>query len=318
MSYIVGIDGGGTKTAFLVYNTDNGFIRKLERDSIAVQDHGFEAFREIIGNTVDELTSGHCEEVTAVCAGIPCYGEYPDIDRQTAGIIESLFTKSHNICVNDCVVGYTGALELQPGINIVAGTGAIAYGEDREGKSARSNGWSGEFSDEGSCCWLGNKCLELFCKQSDNRLPRMSLHNIVRKYFSLQEDMEIMSIYEEKYKGKRREIANLQILLYQAATDGDSSAQEAYGRAAGELVLSIDAIRKSLCLTGTIAVSYSGGLFKAGDLILSPLREKLFATYPEYSLNQPLYSPEAGALMMAARAIRYDLMEIKSTIKGTM
>lgn len=311
MSYIIGVDGGGTKTAFLSCQTATGAITRLERPSIAVRDHGLEAFEQIVRDTVSELTGGHLSAVESICLGIPCFGENESLDAQTTALVRKIFAHSAVRCVNDCVVGYAGALNLQPGINIVAGTGAIAYGENAAGQSARSNGWDSEFSDEGSCLWLGRKCLELFCKQADRRLPQMSLYRLVREFFSLRNDIEIIGIYEEQYKGRRREIAKLQKLLYEAAMQGDDSAQGAYRQAAGELALSIEAIRQALDLSEEVAVSYSGGLFKAGGLILKPLKEELTDMYPRYCLKQPQNSPEAGALLMAAGMVKNDLPAIE-------
>ena len=68
--------------------------------------------------------------------------------------------------VNDSVVGWAGSLGLSSGINLVAGTGSIAYGRNDAGEEARAGGWDERFSDEGSCYWLGMKSLELFQKKA--------------------------------------------------------------------------------------------------------------------------------------------------------
>jgi N-acetylglucosamine kinase-like BadF-type ATPase len=251
-----------------------------------------------------------------VCAGIPCWGEDKRWDAKTAEVLRRMFPESTVTCVNDCVVGYAGALGLQPGINIVAGTGAIAYGENAAGCSARSNGWSSEFSDEGSCFWLGRQSLALFCKQADGRLPKMALYEIIRAHFAITDDFEIVRIYEKRYKGRRRETANLQRLLCQAAIHGDDSARLAYEQAARELAQSIEAVRLSLKMTGELSVSYSGGLFRTGALILDPLRQALDAAYESYRLQKPAYSPEAGALLLAAESVGCPLGAIKQTILG--
>lgn len=307
MSYVVGIDGGGTKTTFLLFSSDNGEIKQIEAESICPRDHGINKFKEIIEETMAQLTGNRLESVAASCVGIPCHGEDDVLDRQTAEIINMLFPNGKNICVNDCVVGYAGALGLKPGINIVSGTGAIAYGENGCGKSARSNGWSGEFADEGSCCWLGRKCIELFCKQADGRLPKMALYEAVKSELSLNSDFDIINVYEERFKGNRRETAKLQRLLCDAAWKGDGSAVKAYGDAAYELAISAEAVRNAAEIEGDALVSYSGGLFKAGKLILDPLEKALGSLYGGYLLRKPEFGPAKGALLMAARGINGDI-----------
>ena len=53
--------------------------------------------------------------------------------------------------VNDSAAGWAGSLGLEEGINLVAGTGSIAYGQNKFGTEARAGGWDDGFSDEGSC-----------------------------------------------------------------------------------------------------------------------------------------------------------------------
>lgn len=314
MSCVLGIDGGGTKTSFLICSLTNGIRKCMVTDSICPRDNGIAVFKEIIGRTVSKLFENLDDNLVSICIGIPCFGEDSTMDKKTTEVISKMFPMSKVSCVNDCVVGYAGALGLEPGINIVAGTGAIAYGENVLGESARSNGWSSDFSDEGSCCWLGKKCFELFCKQADGRLPKMALYEIVKNTFCLQDDMEIIKVYEQKFKHSRREMATLQILLVSAAIDGDFSAIEAYSQAADELAISIEAVRAALGIEGVVPVSYAGGLFKTENIILTPLKTRLDAFNKGFLLREPLYNPETGAALLAAKMVDANIRELKRKI----
>ncbi len=59
-------------------------------------------------------------------------------------------------CGNDMVCGWAGSLACADGINVVAGTGSICYGE-YQGRSARCGGWGELFSDEGSAYWIARQ-----------------------------------------------------------------------------------------------------------------------------------------------------------------
>ena len=91
-------------------------------------------------------------------------GESKDGDGEFLSRIKEITELPVKI-VNDSVVGWAGSLGLSSGINLVAGTGSIAYGRNDAGEEARAGGWDERFSDEGSCYWLGMKSLELFCKR---------------------------------------------------------------------------------------------------------------------------------------------------------
>ena len=45
------------------------------------------------------------------------------------------------------------------GINIVAGTGSIAFGKNKYGETARSGGWGPVIGDDGSAHWIGLKVI---------------------------------------------------------------------------------------------------------------------------------------------------------------
>ena len=70
---------------------------------------------------------------------------------------------------------------------------------------------------------------------------------------------------------------------------GDEEAIRLYEAAAEELELIIGAVYRKLEFSGDTIVSYSGGLFHAGDFILKPLVRKLEEN--GICLCPPKYSP---------------------------
>ena len=71
-----------------------------------------------------------------------------------------------------------------------------------------------------------------------------------------------------------------------------------YREAARELALMVRAIKKQLRFsTDIVDVSYFGGLFKAGELILKPFREEVEAL--DCNLKPPCRTATEGALLLA-------------------
>ncbi len=83
-------------------------------------------------------------------------------------------------CGNDMVGGWAGSLAGRDGVNVIAGTGSMAYGE-RGGTAHRVGGWSEVFGDEGSAYWVAVQGLNAFSRMADGRLPRGPLHALVRE-----------------------------------------------------------------------------------------------------------------------------------------
>lgn len=115
------------------------------------------------------------------------------------------------------------------------------------------------------------------------------------------------------YKNNRTKTAELQKLLLQVAMQGDEEAIRLYEAAAEELALIIGAVYRKLEFSGDTIVSYSGGLFHAGDFILKPLVRKLEEN--GICLCPPKYSPVQGAALLAAREYSRD-GEFLSRIKA--
>ena len=297
----IGIDGGGTKTEFLMTDAEGNELARKKIGSISCRQVGRDTCISTLKETLDEMLReadiDSAEEVYT-CCGMPNFGESTDDDEFLMGEMATTLRDCHIHLVNDCEVGWAGSLALQPGINAVAGTGAIIFGRNEEGKSARAGGWCNWFSDEGSCYWLGVRTIELFSKESDGRAPEGALPGIVREHFHLQRDYDINDIYERDYRNDRTKTAALQMLLLDAARQGDAGAVQMYETAAQELALGIKAVRNTLGFVGKCIVSYSGGLFHAGDLVLTPLKKAL-ETY-DIVMEQPLLSPATGAVLLAA------------------
>lgn len=301
--YWLGIDGGGTKTEYILSDEEGNILAEKKTGTISYKQVGKENCVHMIKSSIEELVDrvlpGRDAQIRTCCA-LPNYGESRESDEFLRARIGEVLGEYHMYLVNDCQVGWSGSLGLGPGINLVAGTGAIAYGQDDEGNFARAGGWNDDFSDEGSCGWLGRKTMELFAKESDGRIGPGALLEIVRDHFSLAEDMDIVDIYEAQYQNDRTRRAGLQRLLLRAAEQGDENAARTYEAAAEELALIVLAVLGKLRFgTGTkVRVSYSGGLFHAGKYVLEPLQKALSSS--PVQLVRPLFSPARGAVLLAA------------------
>ena len=304
--YYLGIDGGGTKTDFTLIDDEGTILAKHIKGSLYYLTIGIdnvvltlqEGIREII-----ELTKLEDEEIEAVHIGIPCYGEInADGVLLEKAIFEGLNRKSLTIG-NDVEVGWAGSLGCQPGINIVAGTGSIAYGVDVSNRAERSGGWGPGFGgDEGSAYWIGCQLIQAFSKQSDGRLPRTELYNYLREALKLDVDFDILDIIFNKLKMERVEIAKFSKYAYELALRGDAATLKIFDEAAHELTSMIEAIIRKLDFKEKpIKISYSGGVFKSGDLVLKPMLKYLKPLNIE--LLNPVFNPALGACLLAYRHI---------------
>ncbi|MCI8665814.1 MAG: hypothetical protein HFG82_03985 [Dorea sp.] len=299
--YFIGVDGGGTKTEFLLTDDQGLILASYRAGSTSYKHVGMPECIRILKSGIEamERMKGELKkEAAGVCFALPNFGESKEADRILEEEIAGNFEGYQTMLVNDSEVGWAGSLGLSPGMNLVAGTGSIVFGKDDKGNTARAGGWSDYFSDEGSCNWLGKKTMELFSKESDGRVDRGPLLEIMRESFKLGDDFDMIDIFERDYQNNRTSTAGLQKLLLQAARQGDRGAVKLYQEAARELAACVLAVYRRMEHKGSMRMSYSGGLFHAGAFVLEPLREAL-KEYP-IQMEAPLFSPVQGAVLLAA------------------
>jgi len=301
----LGVDGGGTKTEFVLID-DAGDIRARHQGTTTYYlQIGFDGLARVLGEGVaavlaeGKLAAG---DIRYAFFGLPAYGEDSQLQDRLDGLPETALGHRRYRCGNDMVCGWAGSLAGRDGINIVAGTGSIGYGE-RQGVAARCGGWGEIFGDEGSGYWIAVQGLNSFSRMSDGRMPAGPLHRIMRKHFDVSADLDICGRVMGDGEPSRDKIAALSRLVAEAAAEGDATALAIFDRAARELAEIVEAIRVQLGYGSRekVLLSYSGGVFRSGDIILRPLQRHLSGYSARYSLAEPVFAPCIGAALYAAR-----------------
>ncbi|KEH93503.1 N-acetylglucosamine kinase [Clostridium novyi] len=298
--YYLGIDGGGTKTAFVLINNKGNILAEIEKSTCHHMQVGLDGFERVIKEGLKDILN-----IVRICSidieytflGIPGYGEVEKDDKSIEEILKRIFKNDRFTIGNDVVAGWAGSLACKEGINLVAGTGSIAYGVNEKGESERSGGWGYFCGDEGSAHWIAKKGIEVFTKQSDGRLKKGQLYNVFKKKLDLKKDFDLITLIHDKYKFSRTEVAKIAMLVGEAAELGDEKAIQIYKEAAEEFYLMIKAVMDKLNYKNKIVISYSGGVFKAGDNVLNPLKEKLKNI--NCDIKNPILAPVVGSALYA-------------------
>lgn len=301
----LGVDGGGTKTAFVLTDTRGRTLARHEAGSSYYIQIGIEALQALLQDGVNAVLGAAGAEPSDVLFaffGLPAHGEDSQVQPFLDVIPEAILGHRRYACGNDMICGWAGSLAGQDGINIVAGTGSIGYGE-HQGLAVRGGGWGETFSDEGSAYWIGVQGLNAFSRMADGRQPRGLLHDILTRELDLKTDLDICAYVYARSTRQRDRMAALSRLVARAATQGDPAAVDVFRRAAQELADIVEAIRQRLKYEPgeRVLLSYSGGVFQSGDLILEPFRQRLAVYSPDYRIVAPSFNPAMGAAIYAAR-----------------
>jgi N-acetylglucosamine kinase-like BadF-type ATPase len=299
----LGVDGGGSKTAFCLVTASGEVAASLDTPSTYSP------------GDVDGLARVLRDGVAAVCReagttprdvqqaffGIPGYGE----SRGAVPLLDELPRRvlghGRYSCDNDMVCGWAGSLALADGINVISGTGSMSYGE-RGGIRARTGGWGELFGDEGSAHWIAARGLSAFSRMSDGRQPSGPLLDVFRDHFGAVVDLDVLDVVLTQWNGDRRKVAALCPLVVEAADRGDACAAQIVDDAARELVLLVETTRSRLGFeqTAAVPVSFSGGVFAAARL-RDAFARQLTSRPTDYRLQAPVFPPVVGAALYAAQ-----------------
>jgi N-acetylglucosamine kinase-like BadF-type ATPase len=299
----LGVDGGGTKTHFALVDGDGNLAASYEGPTSDHLQIGMDGLRDVLTDGLAALFGQAGIDGSAIAHaffGLPAHGEDSAAQVLLDALPEPLLGHHRYRCGNDMVCAWAGSLGGEDGINIVAGTGSIGYGE-RQGRSARAGGWGEVFGDEGSAYWIALQGLNVFTRMSDGRLPRGPLHAVFKASLGLSADLDVCA--KMMSAPARGSIAAISQLVTRAAHDGDISAIRIFDHAACELATVVEAVRQALEFEPDepVALSYSGGVFNAGALILGPLQRHLEGHSGTYQLKAPIFTPSVGAAIYAAK-----------------
>lgn len=304
-AYYLGVDGGGSKTAYVVLDGAGRTVAEVAGPSCYYFAAGIELLERVLSAGLAEITAAAGitpSQLDHAFFGLPGFGEKSVDVPLVREIVQRLLGHDRFTVDNDMVGGWAGAFAGQDGINVVAGTGSIAYGE-RHGVAHRAGGWSELFGDEGSAYWVAVQGLNAFSRMSDGRLPRGPLHDLIAAKVGITSDLDLIGQVVDRWAGRRAVIARLSVTVVEAADAGDAAAQAIIDRAGAELVELV-----SCCRTGLgyregepVAVSYSGGMFSAPAFRASFTRS-LQAAGPEYELRTPIHGPAVGSALYAMKS----------------
>lgn len=304
MTLFLGIDGGGTKTEFVLIDATGRVLANHRAGPAYHVEIGMQSLRHLLKKTVIDMLASHSmspDDLAFAFVGLPGYGENSALLPQLDQILEGLLPRRRYRCGNDVVCGWAGALAGGQGIAVVAGTGSIAYGE-YAGRSARAGGWGELFSDEGSAYWLAREALALFSRMNDGRAPKGPLHDLICDHFGVTHALDVCAKIHGPPALSRSEIAALSPLLTQAARAGDVLAHRIFEAAAREIAALVHAVRDALQVEGDVplAVSYCGGLMQPESLLLPLVAQSLSESDRNYDLRPPRLTPALGAAVLAA------------------
>ena len=284
-TYYIGIDGGGTKTKFDLFDSDKNSIASITMPTIHPAQASFKEAVSVLNTAKEKLLANinDSDYVLKVGAGLGGYGINADYRKKLEDEFSAVFDEFK--LYSDAYAAMLGALAGEDGILMIAGTGSIALAKVGD-KTFRCGGFGYRYGDEGSAYSIGKALISRALKEADGRLDKSIISDLVADYF---DNIGINIIATSDFS--RDKIAGLAAAASKYVENSDS-VRDIFLAAAKEISLHIKAIGKNFESGKRIRLSYIGGVFRS-EYIIECIKEM----NQGIELVAPIYPPEKGSIL---------------------
>jgi N-acetylmuramic acid 6-phosphate etherase len=293
---ILGVEGGGTKTAWML--VERSLAGGAEPGSQwVILDQGKlppSNLRLTTPERLREIFAGLPREVDR--AGVFLAGCGTEEDRQSLALIcRDIWPNAKIVTGSDRDSGLAAALDHGDGIAVNAGSGSSVTGR-RGDRIERAGGWGHILGDTGGGYFLSIEALRLILREYDLHRGEMQFTAKILHALSLNTLDELVRWVQTADK---MEIAMLAPVVFEAAADGDPCVIEIVEEGARVLCEYTEAVASRLHLLAP-KVALMGGLFYRDSIYTHAFRRRLKKNLPDARVTTAERPPELGAAWLAA------------------
>jgi len=215
IDYVIGVDGGGTKTEIVAYDLKGNVIERVLRGFGNLLNGKDEALNHILSGIRELVDKLNLEGLRGIYLGL---AGSESGDNST--IVYKNIKKEFNISpviMNDSQLALKALLKGEDGILTIAGTGSIAFGV-KDGQEARCGGWGNLLGDEGSGYKIAIEALKNMIYEYDYGFELSVLSTEILKFLNKKEVNEIIEFVYSKTKD---EIASITPIVAKLGEMGD-------------------------------------------------------------------------------------------------
>ncbi|NPV80230.1 MAG: hypothetical protein HPY52_08130 [Firmicutes bacterium] len=315
-SFVIGMDGGQTSTIAAVADL-GGNILGVGRGGPAnhiKEPGGVERLRRTLESCRVQLGLGDFPgNIEPLEAG---YFAMTGASDAVGALVREVFNAKRLVVEGDIWAACTGASLDDPSIVVLAGTGTVARGLDKDGQELIIGGW-GYLGDEAGGYDIGRRAAIACCRARDGRGEKTILEELILEATGTK---SIRDFLWRIYSGAiaRHELSRLSNLVARAAREGDLVAQELLIEAGEDLAAYALAVQRKLGIESfqngaVLPIFYTGGVFKAGPWLVDSFVRAIRHEFPKAEISPAIFPPVIGAVIRALRlagvAITSDVIE---------
>lgn len=314
MSFVLGLDGGATKTRAMSLNTDTDEIVESVSGSSNYLNVGTEIAKNNIVKPVleivEKIKESKCQEkmfFESSCFGFSGCDLESDIDVYKEIIFNSelsaLLNQDKAVICNDSKIGLAAGSDNENRVMLICGTGSNCYGVNESGQEARSNGWDYILGDEGSAYSIAIRTLRAIMRAFDGRGDKTLLSNAVLEYLGLSSELELV-FWAYRNTISKNDIAIIASIVCSTANAGDQVSLKILKEECDEAILTVTTIIKKLKLEkSNFDLVLVGSVFNCKKYFRDLLINHINKRFSGVSIKDLVKKPAEGAIIMALKKL---------------
>jgi N-acetylglucosamine kinase-like BadF-type ATPase len=297
VKYLIGVDGGGTKTEAAAYDFDGKLLSKGiagygnllidEAQAIANIHTAIEQCLEPLGR----------KDCLYLYLGLAGYGGV--VDTRT---IEESLRHAYGVpftIVNDALIAHAALLKGEDGILTISGTGSVSIAKKDE-KLIMTGGWGHLLGDQGSGYWIALEAFKRMTVEADLQQARSPLTTNILSRLELN---EIADIKKFIYTSSKGDIASVVPMIVEQADDGDESARTILKEAGWHLAEMTLAAYRHLPFSSSFPIAVKGSILTKIPFVQTAFTDKIKETLPNATLILDDVSSTIGCYYLAKKKI---------------
>jgi N-acetylglucosamine kinase-like BadF-type ATPase len=302
MNYVVGVDGGGSKTYALVLDSHGRALGFGSGGCGNHQVHGLGPAIAEIERAV--MTATEQSQILTEDIGIGCFclsgADLKEDYRMLIPAMESLGVARQVMVKNDTLAALRAAITRSWGVAVICGSGFNAAARSPDGGEIVMPGLgfiSGDWAGGGE---LSQEIIRMVMRARDGRGEKTLLSEMTLNCLGVpSEEALLEQLYHEKIT--HRELFRLVPLLFEAAEAGDQPARKLIIQLGREVAVTANALIKRLAMQEIdVEVGLAGGVFRGkGWLLIDTVARGVHQIAPRAYIRRTRYEPVVGAALLA-------------------
>ena len=295
---MIGIDGGGSKTEFVMFAEDGTIFERLVLGACNPNAVGIEESAALLQQGIEELMEFH-RDVCGIYVGSSGFFTGGN-GKKIRSILSRVYPEIKIRCETDIMNVIASGTDEESCIAVICGTGSIVFAKERE-KLTKLSGWGFLLSSSGSGYDIGRDALRAALGDTEGLAEKTRITPLVETKLGAP----VMQCVQEVYQHDQSYVASFTPLVFKAYHQGDAAAERILRENAKSLARVINHAARNYDCGKRIILS--GGLLTGNEVFRQMVCDALD---PDLAVTVPSVPQVLGACRLCAKMCGVDVSKM--------